>query len=306
MSQGYDQFFKKAKKNAQEGSSVNMKSYLKSAIAELEQQEKDQVHFSQKGMNSPDPSIALLNAELEKRKRNRLVQNNGQSKRKGKKRNKIKKRGERTSIPLGLSMLCLGLSIALAGLFYVDDLDQLIGSYEIGFISGAQAVEKAEEAPKPKEKMKSEKKKAKEAPAQGIKNWNEQDLDFLSKLESRKNQLDEREKELAQVEEELKRQKQALNQKIEKLQKMRDEISKVLKDRIKMDDERVGKLVDFYSNMKPAQAAQVFAEINEDLAVEILGRMKKKNAAAIMNLLKPDKAQVLSEKFAGYRRPASN
>ena len=86
---------------------------------------------------------------------------------------------------------------------------------------------------------------------------------------------------------------------------MRQEISKILKNRIDMDNEKINKLVDFYSNMKPAQAAQVFAEINEDLAVEVLGRMKKKNAAAIMNLLKPDKAQVLSEKFAGYRAPAS-
>jgi flagellar motility protein MotE (MotC chaperone) len=34
--------------------------------------------------------------------------------------------------------------------------------------------------------------------------------------------------------------------------------------------------------------------------------MKKKNAADIMNLLKPEKAQTISEKYAGYKRtPAS-
>jgi flagellar motility protein MotE (MotC chaperone) len=62
-----------------------------------------------------------------------------------------------------------------------------------------------------------------------------------------------------------------------------------------------------YSNMKAPQAAKVFETMDEDLAVEILGRMKKKNAADIMNLLKPEKAQILSEMFAGYKRrtPAS-
>ena len=38
------------------------------------------------------------------------------------------------------------------------------------------------------------------------------------------------------------------------------------------------------------------------LAVEVLAKMKKKNAAEIMNLLPADKARVLSEKYTGYRR----
>jgi len=54
--------------------------------------------------------------------------------------------------------------------------------------------------------------------------------------------------------------------------------------------------------MKPAQAAKVFETMDEDLAVEILGKMKKKNAAEVMNLIKPEKAQVFSEKYAGYKR----
>ena len=53
--------------------------------------------------------------------------------------------------------------------------------------------------------------------------------------------------------------------------------------------------------MKPQSAAKVFEEIDEDLAVEVLGKMKKKQMAEILNLLKPDKAQRLSERFAGYK-----
>ena len=68
------------------------------------------------------------------------------------------------------------------------------------------------------------------------------------------------------------------------------------------DDKKVETLVQVYSNMKPQQAAKVFETMDEDLAVEIMGRMKKKNAAEIMNLIKPEKAQIFSEKYAGYKR----
>ena len=54
--------------------------------------------------------------------------------------------------------------------------------------------------------------------------------------------------------------------------------------------------------MKPPQAAKVFETLDEDLAVDILTKMKKKNAADILNLLKPERAQSLSEKYAGFRR----
>ena len=39
-----------------------------------------------------------------------------------------------------------------------------------------------------------------------------------------------------------------------------------------------------------------------DIVYGNLNKMKKKAAADIMNLLKADKAQKLSEKFAGYKR----
>jgi flagellar motility protein MotE (MotC chaperone) len=58
--------------------------------------------------------------------------------------------------------------------------------------------------------------------------------------------------------------------------------------------------------MKPPQAAKIFETIDEDLAVQILGRMKKKSAADILNLMKPEKAQMFTENFAGYKRSAAS
>lgn len=126
------------------------------------------------------------------------------------------------------------------------------------------------------------------------------ELSQFENLRQRKEQLDQREKELAALEAELQKQKVELDKKIAELQDLRGQISDILKNRVELDQQKVDKLVDLYSNMKPQQAAAVIATINEDLAVQILAKMKKKNAAAIMNLLPAEKAKVLSEKYTGY------
>lgn len=124
----------------------------------------------------------------------------------------------------------------------------------------------------------------------------------FEKLTARKEELDQREKELTELEEELQRQKVELEKRLAQLEAMRTEIATTLKDRVEVDQEKVTKLVDLYSNMKPKQAADVIGSLNDDLAVEVLAKMKKKIAAEIMNLIPAEKARALSEKYTGYRR----
>lgn len=133
-----------------------------------------------------------------------------------------------------------------------------------------------------------------------------EEIDHFRKLNERKKQLDAREEELVRMEQELAAQKEELQKRLDSLEQTRNSITQILQDRVKVDEAKVETLVQMYSNMKPQQAAAVFEKMDEDLAVEVLGRMKKKNAAEIMNIIKSEKAQILSEKFAGYgrRQPA--
>lgn len=131
------------------------------------------------------------------------------------------------------------------------------------------------------------------------------DSDYLFKLAERKKQLDQREEELNKLAERIEKQKAEISEKLAKLEETRAKISTALEERIKSDDGKVETLVQMYSNMKPQQAAKVFETLDEDLVIEILGRMKKKNAADILNLIKPEKAQVFAERYTGYRTPAS-
>ncbi len=220
----------------------------------------------------------------------------------------VKPRRQRAPIPWK-AFAGLGFTLAVLG-FYLsapEYAENLYHKVEIGVFGQASAKDAG-----PAEKSKTKAagaEKAAEAGKGESKGKNPDDpllrseeLNHFDKLRQRKEELDMREKELAQLEEELQRQKVELDKRIVQLEEMRGQIAQVLKDRVDVDQEKVNKLVDLYSNMKPKQAAEVIGSINEDLAVEVLAKMKKKNAAEIMNLLPPDKAKVLSEKYTGYRR----
>lgn len=86
------------------------------------------------------------------------------------------------------------------------------------------------------------------------------------------------------------------------LEGTRRSIASILDEKVKVDDQKIETLVQMYSNMKAQQAAKIFETMDEDLAVAILGRMKKKNAAEVMNLMKAERAQLFSEKYAGYKK----
>ena len=103
----------------------------------------------------------------------------------------------------------------------------------------------------------------------------------------------------------MQQQKGELEKKLAALEDVRGKIATKLEDKVKVDQAKVESLVSVYANMKPVQAAQIISGINEDLAVEVLGKMKNKAAAEILNLMDPDKAKKLSEHFAGFREPAT-
>jgi len=201
----------------------------------------------------------------------------------------------------------IGFVLAVYGFQNYDQMEKLLKNVEITVGTAqaetppAPAAKKADakstEARDPASIPENTEAKAAEASANS-----NLDLDHLTKLNDRKKELDAREEELNRLEAELQVQKQELDKRMKDLEEMRTKISSILEERVKVDETKVDTLVQMYSNMKATQAAKIFETMDEDLAVEILGRMKKKSAADIMNLLKPEKAQVFSEKYAGYKR----
>lgn len=207
-----------------------------------------------------------------------------------------------------LSLICLTLGFGYAQPDLVLDLFHKVDLLPMSAATAAAAESSSavgkKSPPDAAEAAKNTETESKSNPELCIspKQMSEEDLSHFKLLSERKKQLDQREQELNTLEEELHKQRVEVESRIQKLESVRGEISTVLKERVEMDQERIKTLVEFYSNMKPKQAADIFATLNEDLAVEVLTQMKKKNAAEIMNLLPADKARTLSEKFTGYKR----
>lgn len=198
------------------------------------------------------------------------------------------------------SLFALVALAALTIFEHSEEIEKQLRRIDIGF-SMASAEEKSHEPQKDEKhtEVKAEGKTEAKAEAKP------DETDYLFKLSERKKQLDAREEELNRYAAEIAKQKEDIEAKLKKLEETRTKISTALEDKIKTDDAKVDTLVQMYSNMKAQQAAKVFETLDEDLVIEILSRMKKKNAADILNLVKPEKAQVLAERYAGYRVPAS-
>ncbi len=126
-----------------------------------------------------------------------------------------------------------------------------------------------------------------------------EDISYLKRLQERSDQLDQREEDIKRLEAELHKQEIELQDKLEKIGEMRREISSILENKIKQDTEKVDKLVDVYSGMKPENAARIIEKLDDDLSIEIIRKMKKKDASAVLNVLSPDKARLITEKFVG-------
>lgn len=215
-------------------------------------------------------------------------------------RNRVKPKAQakaKSKMPWKLiSASAIGLAIAGVGLLNADKIDHVVRNIEVSVLGG-QAI--AAEPPAPAAPA-AEAKPAEAKPEKKTE-YSQEEINHLSKLNERKKELDAREEELNRVEAEIAKQKTELEKQMGELESIRKNISSVLEERVVSDDKKVETLVQMYSNMKASQAAKIMETLDEDLAVEILGRMKKKNAAEIMNLVKAEKAQILSEKYAGYR-----
>ena len=225
------------------------------------------------------------------------------------KENKPKRKRKAPILSAVLSII--GFVFALWGYENHEQLEKWLNSVEISFMTNSIAKEAPAAKPTPAAPQKQgQASESTTAASEDMTAKKEEtdvvDFNFIKDFQERKKQLDLKEEELKKLEAEVVAQRESIDKKLEEVEAIRKQISQQLEERVKADEQKIDTLVQVYSQMKPPQAAKVFETIDEDLAVEILTKMKKKSAADILNLLKPDRAQSLSEKYAGYKRkPAS-
>lgn len=220
------------------------------------------------------------------------------------KRKRRPKRPKRQPAGALLWASLIGFVLCLAAVLWEEQVESYLAKVQIHWTGGkARAQEKAPRPLAQEGENLSADDSAEPLPAPSeIQSWGPDELSVLTDLTRRKKQLDERERHLVQLDAELQRRMVEVEERIRQLEASRREIAKLLEDHKREDAERMEKLVETYSGMKPQNAARVLAGLDADLAISILSGMRKQNASDIMNFMDPEIARELSERFVGYRK----
>ena len=94
-------------------------------------------------------------------------------------------------------------------------------------------------------------------------------------LAAERQRLAEREKALKQLEAEV-------DKKIDRLRSIREALEKLLAQKSAEEERRLAELAKVYQKMPPDKAAQILADLDQELTVQLLERMKVKVAARIL------------------------
>jgi flagellar motility protein MotE (MotC chaperone) len=123
-------------------------------------------------------------------------------------------------------------------------------------------------------------------------------------------ELDRRYKTLRTIQEEMSKAQAGRTKAREDDKRAADDAAKKAAEDAKKDEakelalrkEAIEKLSSVFEKMKPSEIAKVVPEMDEDLVVEVLTRLKEKTTAKVLGTVKPDLAARLSENMARLKK----
>lgn len=119
-----------------------------------------------------------------------------------------------------------------------------------------------------------------------------------SQLEARAGSLDEREALLAAAE-------RRLTQRVTELSVLQAKLEQLEHGRREREDANWRGLVKTYEAMRPRDAAAIFNDLEGNVLMEVLDRMKEAKAAPILAAMAPERARAATAQLAQWRTKAS-
>lgn len=124
------------------------------------------------------------------------------------------------------------------------------------------------------------------------------EIEVLQNLSKRRESLEQRERELDAREALLAATEKRIDARIDELKTMEQKLTKIAKARSEEDERRIGSLVKIYENMKPADAARIFQELDMPVLLDVVERMKEAKVAPVLAQMSPPKAKALTTELA--------
>jgi flagellar motility protein MotE (MotC chaperone) len=129
-------------------------------------------------------------------------------------------------------------------------------------------------------------------------NYTDEEVDVLQQLSKRRLELEAKARQLDERETLVTAAEQRMDQKMAELKGMQSTLEDLLKQRSAAEETQLQSLVKIYENMKPKAAAGVFEELDMDILLEVVSRMKERKVAPILALMTPTKAKELTFELA--------
>jgi flagellar motility protein MotE (MotC chaperone) len=117
-------------------------------------------------------------------------------------------------------------------------------------------------------------------------------------LRKEREELDLRKKELKTLEEGVDKKLVDMDRKLEELVNLQKKIDDLLAAKNAVEQKRIKDLAAIYDKMTPAKAAQAITGLEQRLAADLLGAMKTKAAAKVLDQIAKQKATDLSTAFS--------
>jgi flagellar motility protein MotE (MotC chaperone) len=129
---------------------------------------------------------------------------------------------------------------------------------------------------------------------------------LLLELRQRRQELDAREQTLATREAVLAAAERKLSTRVDELQALQTRLEGIESARKSHEEANWRGLVKLYESMKPRDAAAIFNELDMQVLLQVVYRMKEAKAAAVMAAMQPEKARQVTTELAQMRTRANS
>ena len=132
--------------------------------------------------------------------------------------------------------------------------------------------------------------------------YSDEEMAVLQSLAARRGELDAREAQIAEREALLAAAENRMDEKTAELKALQDSIQGLVGQHDEQEQAQFKSLVKIYENMKPKDAAKIFEELEMDVLLEVVGRMREQKVAPILAQMQPTKAKDVTFELAQRRQ----
>lgn len=129
----------------------------------------------------------------------------------------------------------------------------------------------------------------------------EAEFEVLQRLAKRRDELDKRQSDLALREKVLAATEKRIDGKISELDQLKNLIQGLLKKHDAEQEKKLQSLVKIYEKMKPKNAARIFEQLDMNILLDVVERMREAKTAPIFAAMSPAKAKAVTARLAERR-----